>query len=282
VVRGDDQEAIFGERLQQLRQPVVEALYVLGHALRVAAVPVFRVKVHEVGEDEAAPYASQSLQDRVYFGRVVRRGGEVVGDALAVEDVPDLAHRDYLVGCVLYPVEVGLRGRGDAVVVAVLVLALVDACAAAERPRYDPLHQDLPLPDEHAVGLLAGFVQLIEWNYAGVGGDLEDGVSRGVDDPGPRLLLLRPQFLDDLRAGCWPVPEDPAPGLVLEAHQHPVGEAVGVGRQGIVEDQSHHLPVPGEGGFGRRELDHEAVGGFSEWWLALSPRWVPRSPARGP
>ena len=77
-------------------------------------------------------YAAKGLQDGVYLGIIVGRGGEVFGDALAVEDVPDLADRHDRVARILYTVEVGLRGRCDAVVVAVLVLALVGARLAVE------------------------------------------------------------------------------------------------------------------------------------------------------
>ena len=77
VVCGDDHEVFFGQRVEQLRQPVVEARYVLGHAFRVAAVAVLGVEVDEVGEDEARLDAAQGLQDGVHFGVVVGRGGEV-------------------------------------------------------------------------------------------------------------------------------------------------------------------------------------------------------------
>jgi hypothetical protein len=38
-------------------------------------------------------------------------------------------------------------------------------------------------------------------------------------------------------------------------------EALGIGRQRVFEDQPHHLPVPGECGLGRGELDHDPVRG---------------------
>jgi hypothetical protein len=94
----------------------------------------------------------------------------------------------------------------------------------------DALDQDLPLPYEHPVRLLARLVELLQRYYAGVGRHLEDGVGGGVDDPGPRRLLLRSELLDYLRPRGWPVADDAPPGLFLEPAQDPVGEAVGVGR----------------------------------------------------
>ena len=74
-------------------------------------------------------------------------------DALAVEDVPDLADGHGRVARIFYTVEVGLRGRCDAVVVAVLVFALVGAWLAVEGAGDDALDHDLTLPDQHFVGL---------------------------------------------------------------------------------------------------------------------------------
>src|SRR4051812_6443323 len=44
VVCGDDEEVIVGQRVEKLRQTVVEAAYVPGHALGVAAVAVLGVE----------------------------------------------------------------------------------------------------------------------------------------------------------------------------------------------------------------------------------------------
>src|SRR5918997_1320981 len=119
------------------------------------------------------------------------------GDTLAVEDVPDLADRHNREAGGLDEVHVGLCGRAYAVVVAVLVLPLVGALLAVVRTGDDALDHDPAFPYKHLVSLFAGFVQLLEGDNVRVGGDLEDGVGRGVDDPGPTLLLLRPELLYD-------------------------------------------------------------------------------------
>src|SRR5919199_806446 len=75
------------------RQPAVEGAGVLSHARGVPPVAVLGVEVHEVREDQAALEAPQRLQDRIYLRAVVGRGREVLCDAPAVEDVPDLADR---------------------------------------------------------------------------------------------------------------------------------------------------------------------------------------------
>src|SRR5215213_5764907 len=115
--------------------------------------------------------------------------------ATAVEDVPDLADGHSLVACVLYAVQIGLRGRGDPVVVAVLVLPLVGARFPVEGTGDYPFDHDLALPYEHLVCLLGSLLQLIERDHVGMRGDLEDGVGGGVKDPGPCPLLLGTKLL---------------------------------------------------------------------------------------
>src|SRR5215204_7369118 len=89
VVRGDDHEISAISTIGQLRQPLVEALDVFGHALGVAAVTVSGVEVNEVCEDQARLDTAQRIQNRIYFGCVVRRGGQMLCYATAVEDVLD-------------------------------------------------------------------------------------------------------------------------------------------------------------------------------------------------
>src|SRR5918997_3387098 len=137
--------------------------------------------------------------------------------ASAVEDVPDLSYGHRLVARVLYPVQVRLRGRGYAVVVAVLVLSLVGARLPVEGTGDNPFDHDLTLADEHLVGLFGGLIQLFERDHAGVRGDLEDGVGGGIDDPGPGLLLLGTQLFYDPGPRGRPVPYNSAPRLLLEA-----------------------------------------------------------------
>src|SRR5215210_1799128 len=188
--------------------------------------------------------------------------------ASAVEDVFDLTDGHGLVTRVLYAVQVGLRGRGDAVVVAVLVLPFVGAGLAVEGTGDDPFDHDLTLADKHLVGLFGSLIQFIERDYAGMRGDLENGVGRGVEDPGSRLLLLGAQLLYDLCPRGRSVPKDPAPRLVLEAAQYFVGEAFRICRERVFEHEAHHLPMSCEGGLGRRSLDHQAVGScwrFGRW-----------------
>src|SRR5215216_589730 len=169
----------------------------------------------------------------------------------SVEDVPYLADGHGLVARVLYAVQIGLCGQGYAVVVAVLVLPLVGARFPVEGTGDDPFNHDLTLADEHLVGLLGGLIQLIERDHAGMRGDLEDGVSGGVEDPGSRLLLLGAELLYDLGPRGRPVSYDGAPRLVLEATQHVLWEAFRIGRERVFEHEAHHLPVACKRGLGR-------------------------------
>src|SRR5918994_5509848 len=150
--------------------------------------------------------------------------------ATTVEDVPDLTDGHRLVARVLYPIQIGLRRWGDAVVVAVLVLPLVGARLTVKRTGDDPFDHDLALADQHLVRLLGGLIQLIEWDHAGVRSDLEHRVGGCVEDPGTCSLLLGAELLNNPGPRSRPVADDPASCFVFEAAQHIFGETFRIGR----------------------------------------------------
>src|SRR4051812_34567328 len=145
VIGGDEEEVTFTrESAEQLRHPLVEATEIFGHAPRIPPVAVPGVEVHEVGEDQAAPNTPQSFDDGTDLRRIVGFAQQVLRYALAVEDVPNLAYRDNLVPGVLDEIHVRIRGWGDAVIVAVVVLAFVGAPPAVVGAGDHPLDEDLP------------------------------------------------------------------------------------------------------------------------------------------
>src|SRR6266508_5691900 len=91
-----------------------------------------------------------------------------------------------------------------------------------------------------------------------MGGDLEDGVRRGVDDPFARAPMLLAELLDDLRAGSGLVPEYPAASAVGEFLDDLGGEAVRIRGHGLGRDDPHQLPVAGRRVFSLRPLDEPA------------------------
>ena len=101
------------------------------------------------------------------------------------------------------------------------------------------------LPVRIAARGSAAVVELFERNRVLVGGDLEDGVRRGVDDPLPRPLVLVAELLDDLGPGGGRVAEHSAAGLVHERVDHVVRESVRVRRKRLGGDDPHQLPVAG-------------------------------------
>src|SRR5829696_6730861 len=226
VVGGDDQEILVPKGVEEFREALVEALQVPGHPFRVAPVAVLRVEVHEVGEDQAALDAPEGSEDGVYLRGVVGLPREVLGYALAVEDVPYLADRDHRLAGPFYAVHVRFLRRAYAVVVAVFVLALVGAPSAMVGAGDDALDEDPAFAYEHLVGFPARLVEFFERYHAGVGGDLEDRIGGGVDDPGPGLFLLGAELFDDLRPRPRPVADDPAAGLPLEARDDPLRKAL--------------------------------------------------------
>ena len=99
---------------------------------------------------------------------------------------------------------------------------------ADERPRDHAA--DGVLAGEDLAGDPACLVELLERDRRLVGGDLEDGVGGGVDDPLAGLLVLLAELLDDLRTRRVLVAEHAAGGAVHERVDHVVREPVRVGR----------------------------------------------------
>jgi hypothetical protein len=111
---------------------------------------------------------------------------------------------------------------------------------------------------EQPAGLPAPAVELVEGDDPLVGGDLEHRVGRGVDDRLAGLQVLGAELLDDLGARGWLVAEDAAADGVGEGIDHLGREPVGIGRERLVEDDAHHLPVAGGGVLAPRALDEPA------------------------
>ena len=104
----------------------------------------------------------------------------------------------------------------------------------------------------------AGLVELLERDRVLVGGDLEDGVARRVDDPLARLLVLFAELLDDLRPGGCLVAEHAATRLVHERVDHVVREPVRIRGEGLCGDDAHQLPVAGRRVLALRALQEPA------------------------
>ena len=114
------------------------------------------------------------------------------------------------------------------------------------------------LPVRISRAALTGLVELLQRDRLLVGGDLEDGVRRRVDDPLPRPLVLLAELLDDLGPRGRLVAEDAATGLVHEGVDHVVREAVRIGGHRGRRDDAHQLPVAGRRVLALRPLEQAA------------------------
>ena len=256
VVGRQDQQVLGQELRQQRRQARVEPLEVLRVPLDVVAMPVLRVEIHEVGEDERALPAAHRLLDAVHpLG--VRLRVDRARDPPAGEQVLDLADGDDGAARGDEAVEDGRALRPDREVAAVRGAAK-GAGAADERARDHPAD---PEPfDEQRVGGLALAVQLVDRDDVLVGGDLEHAVGRRVDDWPAGAQVLGPQVLDDDRARGDGVAQRGAADPALELGEAVRGEPVGEDGKWPVEHESHQLPMAGHRVLARRPLDHAAEG----------------------
>ena len=200
------------ERADQVGQPPVERLDRLRVAGRVVAMPVLRVEVHQVREDERRR-RSPEVVEREIHAVVVRVRVPALRDALPGEDVADLADavdRD--------------AGRHEAVEhrrarrrhreVATLGRSDERPGGALERAGDHPA--DGVLAGEQPSRDAAPLVQRRQRHHVLVRRDLEHGVAARVHDGLAGADVLLAELRDDLGARRGDVAEDPAPDRLLE------------------------------------------------------------------
>ena len=124
--------------------------------------------------------------------------------------------------------------------------------------RHDYSHSMPALEDLSC--FVAGIVKLLQGNELLVGGNLEHGVCRGVDNPLSGFSLLLTVVLDDLGAGIGLVAENAPAGGFFEGIQHLLGEALGIGGQRLRRDDTGDLPVADGGILAHGGLPAFAVG----------------------
>ncbi len=189
---------------------------------------------------------------------VVRIGVSGLGEALAGEDVLDLAdpvHGDPLAA---HPVE-DRRPGGRHGEIAAAGKADELAGSAGERASDDASHAILAL--QQSACEPGPLVERRESDDVGVGGDLEHRVPARVHDGLARPKMLLPQALDDLGSRRRHVAEHLAPDRPLERLDQLLRKSVRVDRERTIQDDAGHLPMPGGGVLSRRPLREPSVCG---------------------
>ena len=208
---------------------------------RVVPVAPEHVGLDEVDEDESVVDLAQKplgLLDPVD----VRLRRQRLVDVAVREDVADLADAVHLLAGLANERQVVRPARLEREVVPV---RRPDVVARLTRERPSDHAPDGVLAREDLARRTAAVVQLFERDRLLVGGDLEDGVRGGVDDPLPGPLVLLPQLLDDLGPRGRRVAEHAAGRAVHERIDHVVRESVRVRRKRLRRDDAHVLPVAG-------------------------------------
>ena len=259
VVGGDDEEVILTQGGDEVGEPAVELGQRGGVALHVVAVAVDHVEVHEVGKADAVEIPLGHLGGGGHaLGIAPRADG--LGDALAYEDIGDLAHGDRVQTRFLDGIQHGGGGRQDGVVVAAGG-ALEGGCAL-KGAGDDAAHGVLAVPfvGQHIPRDLADAVQLLDGHLVLVCGDLEDAVGGGVDNQLARGQMLLAVVADDVGARVGLVAEYPVARAAGELGKYLGGKALGIGGQGIGGDDAGYLPVSDGGVLTARGLGHAGVG----------------------
>src|SRR3954468_13548840 len=134
MIGGDDDKITGSQPRGQIGQPGVETLK-RGRITRdVAAMPIERVEVVEVGEGQASIRERfHYTGSRLYCVGVIRRLDHAAGGAMG-EDIRNLADRDDRASGCLRPLQDGASGRGHSVIAPWVGGAKVCATPAGKRP----------------------------------------------------------------------------------------------------------------------------------------------------
>src|SRR5207244_8875064 len=121
-----------------------------------------------------------------------------------------------------------------------------------ERPRDDAA--DEMLSGEDLPGESAEVPQLLGRPDLLVRRDLKHRVAGGIQDRPPGGQVLRAELLNDLGSGGRLVAEDLLSGILLERLDDFARESPRVEREGTLDDEAHHLPMPRRRVLAGREL----------------------------
>ena len=256
MVGGDDEHAVVAQQLENLRKAAVKRLERAGKAGHVVAMAIEHVRVHEVRKQQAAPVFLLHIFDDRVGTRLVAGGVIGLRQSAVVEDVLDLADPQHVHAVALDDVEHRLSDGIDREIAAVAG-AHKRAGIADKRARDDAADAVFALQD--AARDAADVPQLRRRHDGLVRSDLKDAVGRGVDDQLAGADVLRPQPLDDLRAGSDAVADRAHARLALKFVDHFLGKAVWIGRKGLLKRQARQLPVAGRGVLARGALQHRAI-----------------------
>ena len=217
---------------------------------------VDHIKFDQVDKQQAVEGFFQHLQRHLNALGIVERVVFAV-DAAVDEDVVDLPHRPDIQPGVEELIEHGI-GLGRAGVIAAVLGALeVFRIGAHKRPGDHPPHRVLARED--LAGFLADLVKFRDRDHIFMGRNLENAVSRGVDDRLAGAQVLLAQLLKDHGAGGRVIPQGAAADLFLK-FIHDLGrKPVRISRRRFRQVNAHHLPMTLDGILAGREGLHLAI-----------------------
>src|SRR3954453_3664319 len=215
MIGRDDQKIVASQASQQLRETRIESFKRGGVTRNVATMAISRVKIDEIGEQQATlaetiqPFEGGIEQGVIAVAALVQTGSAVS------EDIVDLADRDHVTIVAFREVQDRpFRGRNGEIPAVRRSLEVISRLAD-EWPR-DNASDVVRIHQPACDG--ADFIQAFEPERILVRCNLEDAISRGVTDrlAAPHVTLA--EFADDLRSGGVAISDDAGkPVLLAEA-----------------------------------------------------------------
>ncbi|CZZ30491.1 Uncharacterised protein [Enterobacter hormaechei] len=264
MVSGQDQNVIFSHQLHQLWQTAVKQLQTRSITGDVATVAPGGVEVHEVGEDNGLIARFFHLFDGGVEQRIQTGRFDLFGNAAVGVNVRDFTHGNHVtVFLVDEFLQHGRRRWLHGQIVTVAGTLEVTRFVADKRTR-DNAANVVAAFGQLFTGDFAQLVQFIQAKRLFMAGDLENGVSRGIENRLAGFHVLFAELVQNHGTGRVAVTEVARQvGALHQLIKQLLREAVLViGEVTPVEQHRHagDFPVAGRSIFTGRELVRPRVG----------------------
>ena len=214
---------------------------------------VLRIKVDKIREDELRVGFLHQL-DRLSHAVGIRIRADLAIDADAIEDVGDFSESDDLLARLVRAFDDCLTGRPHGKILSIRGALEVTASAADKRPGDDA--SDVVLAVHHLASNRTDPPELFDGNHLFVRRNLKYRISRRVHDRVTRAHMLFAELVEDHRAGCRLVSERLPADPPFVFGDHLARKTVRIRAEGIIHDESHHLPMSRRRIFPRAHLGH--------------------------
>ena len=240
MIRCHHQQILIPQLIQQGRQPVVKITQGLRITVRISAMPVQHIIIHQINKAQSLKIFVQIFQSPVYTFRISRRVHRF-RDSLSGENIPDLSHCDHILPRIRQLIQHGNRRRHDGKIMSAGRAGILSAAGTGKRSGNNSPHAMFSL--QNLPGHAAVFIQFLHRNHLLMSGDLEHTVRRGIDNQITAKAVGIPVILNHRGSGIGTVAQYASLRFPAEGIQHFLRKSVRICGQRFRRKNACNLPM---------------------------------------